>query len=128
MRLSKKQKSELLTTAQAATWLGWDIGLLIKMRSCATRGRDRRGPPYIKMDEDLMSTYYYHKQSLIKWASTRPIFLTASDVGVLLGIATSEVLKMSGLKNFAMKKGKLVIYPSRNLYVFIHKNKLKTTA
>ena len=121
MRLTKKQKAEMLTTTQAAEWLGWEREVLIRMRTCSTRLNDKRGPPHIKVDEDKTTKFYYHKDSLIKWASTRPIFLTVADVARLLQVDTCEVLTLTGLKKFQMRKGEVIIYPAKKIYMYIRK-------
>ena len=76
---------KLLTTKQAAIFLGAGAGweaALVRLRTDSTRRWDRRGPPYIKLaNEDLTTSYYYGKKSLEDWAKHRLMYLTAGDVG-----------------------------------------------
>ena len=125
-RVKKSMKKGYLTVPQAARFLGFPVEMLIRMRTDSTRRHDRRGPPYLKIsNDDMTSCYVYHELSLIKWASTRSIFLTADDVAWLLGLDRLQVLRMFGLQSKKLPKGKLIIDSAKNFFIFVHKNKLK---
>ena len=117
---------KLLTTKQAAIFLGAGAGweaALVRLRTDSTRRWDRRGPPYIKLaNEDLTTSYYYGKKSLEEWAKHRLMYLTAGDVGLILGYSRFEVTQIHGLRKHKLAKGELLIDAQKNRYIFRHKN------
>lgn len=119
-------KAKLLTTKQAALFLGLGSGweaALVRLRTDSTRRWDRRGPPFLKLaNEDCTTSYYYGKKSLEDWAKYRLLYLTAGDVGLILGYSRFEISNMHGIRNHTLKKGELIIDAKKNIYFFKHKN------
>lgn len=118
-------KPKLLTTKQAAAFLGpgqgWEEAL-VRLRTDSTRRWDRRGPPFVKLaNEDCTTSYYYGKKSLEEWAKYRLLYLTAGDVGLILGYSRFEISQMHGLRSHTLKKGELIIDARKNIFFFKHK-------
>lgn len=116
----KKTKTTYISTKQASELTGLPVNVLIQMRSRETTSL-KSGPPFrMSRDEDGTKVYEYPKEELEAWIEAKkPFQLTAKDAADTMGLNREEILKDRRLQRFEMDGGDLLVYPGKNIFLWV---------
>lgn len=116
-------ENKSIRAAEAAKLLGLPLEVLLRMRGRNTISQ-KSGPPYRKtLDEDGNTIYLYDKDEIIEWlkAKNLKIQITAKDAADTLGVEREDLLKTTGMYRHELLDGDLLVYPSRNIFIWVGK-------
>lgn len=115
-----------MNTTETARFTGIPKDLLIAMRNRNQTVTLQSGPPYTKrIDKDGVPQFSYNKTQVTRWLAKRNVLITAAEAAKVIGVLTSEILKITGIKKFEFRRYFIVVQPSQNRFVMVLKGKKK---